>query len=346
MLAAAVMLTVSGCYNSVYDDVPELQPVEDAILEESGAAAEYQTERLRELEKLENFEAGESVYRLNAGDSLEIVVYGHPDLTTRTLITPDGYIGMVLVGQIKLAGLTIEEAAAAIEEMLARYIKNPKVGVTPSEISSETSTIVGAVNSPGVYKIFNGMRLADLYAKAGGSSVQMYDGKSVAMADLDNSVFVRDGMIIPVDFSNAIEKGRAPDNLLLRKGDYIYVAAREDQMLYLVGDVYEPKRQMYTRNTGLLEFLAICGWVKETSWPNVIIIRGGLSHPHMYKVDLDGILCGRKRNVPLEPGDIVYVPRDGISEYNVFIRKLMPTAQLINMIITPAAWATSLGTGL
>ena len=149
-----------------------------------------------------------------------------------------------------------------------------------------------------------------------------------------------------MNFSNAIEKGMIPDNILLRKGDYIYVPTSQDQMIYLVGDVESPTQQMYSRNIGLLEFLALCGWVKETSWPNVIIIRGGLSHPHLYKVDLDGILCGRKRNVALEPGDIVYVPRDGISEYNVFVRKLMPTAQLINMLITPAAWATSLGTGL
>lgn len=242
--------------------------------------------------------------------------------------------------------MTIDEASAVVEEALARYIKNPKVGISPYEILSETATIAGAVTTPGMYTISGGMRLADLYAKAGGSSLQVYNGKSLEAADLANSIFVRDGVTLPVDFANAIEKGMVPDNVLLRKGDYIYIATRQDQMVYLIGDVKEPQQQLYTRNLGLLEFLSICGWVNETRWPNVIIIRGGLNRPRMYKVDLDGVLCGRKSNVHLEAGDIVYVPRDAISEYNVFVRKLMPTAQLINMLITPAAWATSLGAGL
>ena len=55
-------------------------------------------------------------------------------------------------------------------------------------------------------------------------------------------------------------------------------------------------------------------------------------------VDLDRILCGKAPNVRLKSGDIVYVPKDNISEYNVFIRKLMPTAQLVNMLVTPATW--------
>ena len=345
MPAAAVVLTLAGCYNSVYDDVPELAPRESAILEVS-EDSEARTERLEKLEKLENEKYTESVYRLNAGDRLSVIVYGHSDLDVTALIAPDGCIGMALAGRIRLAGLTLDEASSVVEAALAKYIKNPKVGISPYEILSETATIAGAVTAPGMYTISDGMRLADLYAKAGGSSIQVYNGKSLEAADLVNSVFVRQGETLPVNFTDAIEKGMMPDNVQLRKGDYVYIATRQDQMVYLVGDVNEPQQQLYTRNLGLLEFLAICGWVKETSWPNVIIIRGGLSHPRMYKVDLDGVLCGRKSNVHLEAGDIVYVPRDGISEYNVFVRKLMPTAQLINMIITPAAWATSLGTGL
>jgi polysaccharide biosynthesis/export protein len=37
----------------------------------------------------------------------------------------------------------------------------------------------------------------------------------------------------------------------------------------------------------------------------------------------------------LAPGDVVYLPKDDISEFNVFVNKLMPTAQLFNMITTP-----------
>ena len=107
-------------------------------------------------------------------------------------------------------------------------------------------------------------------------------------------------------------------------------------MVYLIGDVKSPQRRVWTRGLGLLEFLAACGWVNETYWHHAIIIRGGIAKPRLYKVDLDGILQGRKANVLLEPSDVVYLPHDDMSEYNVFVRKLMPTFQLFNMMITPA----------
>ena len=90
------------------------------------------------------------------------------------------------------------------------------------------------------------------------------------------------------------------------------------------------------------ETLTAAGWMKESHWSNVIIIRDGLSHPRLYKVDVDGILAGKCRNVPLKAGDIVYVPKDDLSEYNVFVKKLLPTAQLFSLI---AGRASTVGIG-
>ena len=47
---------------------------------------------------------------------------------------------------------------------------------------------------------------------------------------------------------------------------------------------------------------------------------------------------GVKPNIPLQAGDIVYIPKDAVSGYNVFVRKVMPTAQLINMLLSPISF--------
>ena len=342
-LPAAVLLLLCGCYDRStgnYDDIPELDADDSALLEKSEAEEIPEEENLKILEALER-DSGE-VYTINSGDNVEIMVYNHPDLAFKTAVTPDGFIGMVFVGQVKVAGLTLEQAAKAIEEKLSRYIRNPNVGIAPYEIRSETVTIAGAVMHPGLYDIFHGMRLADLFAKAGGAATRFYDGQTLDAADLEKSVFLRDNKIIPLDFQRAIVSGQAPYNILLRKGDYIYIAPREDSMVYLIGDVKRPYRHIWSNNLGLLELLSDAGWVNETYWSHVILLRGSIANPQMYKIDLDGILSGKKRNVRLRPGDIVYVPHDNISEYNVFVRKLFPTAQLINMLTTPAAWSSSL----
>lgn len=337
-------LFLAGCYGrtvSNYDDIPELNSHQNAILEKNETSEEDLQKQRMILEMLSKEK--EEIYTINAGDNISIVVYNHPDLSVRTIVTPDGNVGMVFVGQIKLAGLTLEQASQSLEKALSKYIRNPKVGVSPYEIHSETCTIAGAVAKAGMYEVSNGMRLADLYAKAGGSADRLYDGETLEAADLTNSVFVRRGKVLPVDFVKAINAGDHLHNVLLRKGDYVYIAPRDESMVYLIGDIKQPKRKIWTKSLGLVELVTMGNWVNETYWHHVIIIRGGIARPRMYKVDLDGILKGTKPNVLLEAGDIVYIPKDDISEYNVFVRKLLPTGQLMNMITTPMTWGSRLG---
>ena len=344
VLPAAVLL-LTGCYfdrlTGKYDEVPELEMSRSALLEKTEIAEAAEEDKLKLLNALEN--VPEDAYTINSGDSIAITVYSHPDLETKTIVTPDGHIGMMFIGQVKVSGLTLEKAAQLIEEKLTKYIRNPKVGIAPFEIHSETVTIAGAVAKPGMYTISNGMRLADLFAKAGGAATRLFDGQVLDATDFSKSVFLRHNRIIPLSFQQAIISGQAPHNIRLRKGDYIYIAPREESMVYLIGDVRKPYRLVWNKNLGLLELLAQAGWVNESRWSHVIILRGGIVHPKMYKIDLDGILAGEKSNVRLEAGDIVYMPHDNISEYNVFVRKLFPTGQLLNMITTPMSWHTTWG---
>lgn len=341
---AAAALFLAGCYYDRltwnYSNVPELEEQRSALLEQS-VTSESEEKRIRILEKLEKENA--DTYHIDAGDKIAISVYNHSDLDIKTTVTPDGFIGMMFLGQVKIAGLTLEQAAKLLEEKLSQYIRNPEVGVSPYEIRSETVTITGAVVHPGMYTISHGMRLADLIAQAGGTATRFYDGQALEAADYEKSIFLRHDKIVPLDFQRAISTGQRPHNILLRKGDYIYIAPHEESMIYVVGDVKKPYRQIWHKNTTLLELLSAGGWVNETCWSHVIILRGGIAHPKMYKIDLDGILAGKKSNVRLAAGDIVYVPKDNISEYNVFVRKLFPTGQLINLFMTPMTQYTSMG---
>ena len=330
----------AGCYNRLtynYKNFKELSNVDSAMIEASYYEEQTRIKNLEEM--IAQSDKGIAEYTINAGDTVSITVYNNPDLSLKkTIVTTDGCIGMVLVGQIKVAGLTLDAAAQAIEKELSKYIRNPKVGISSLEIRSETATISGAVNKPGMYTLSQDMRLGDLFALAGGSPSRLYDGQTLDAADFSKSVFVRNGKIMPVDFTKAIAQGDKLDNVKLRKGDYIFIAARDNSMVYLVGDVKAPQRRVLMPNMGLLELVSSCGGINETHWKCAIIFRGGVQKPKLYKVDIDGVLQGRKPNVLLESGDIIYIPHDDLSEYNVFIRKLFPTFQLVNMISTPMFW--------
>ena len=335
----AVLATfLSGCYMdrmttnyaSVFDNGAD---EEGAIIEESGRDAEMVLRNEKRLEELLNEE--EPTYRMNAGDEIEIRVYGHDDLGMTTKIGPDGAVGVAFMGEVKLSGLSISEGADRISEGLAPYVKNPVVSITVKQILSETATIAGSCAKQGVYGISNETRLADIYAMAGSSANRLFDGVNVDVADLEHSLVIRKGEVLPVDFRKAIEQGDMLHNIRIRKGDYVFIAQRMESSVTICGDVAKPHKRLFESGMGLVETLTSAGWMLESHWSHVIIIRDGLVSPRMYKVDIDGILAGKHRNILLKAGDIVYVPKDNLSEYNVFVRKLLPTAQLVGLIVQP-----------
>ena len=336
VILAATLL--AGCYfdrlTSKFGDMPELgHDDEDAIIAE---AATNELDAARARKRLMELEMEEDPsYRMNAGDQIEIRVYDHPALCTPTRIGPDGMIGFAFIGQVKLSGQTIAQGAESIREGLVPYVKNPVVSITILEVQSETATIAGACAKPGVYGISNSTRLADFYAMAGSSAERLFNGVDVDVADLEHSILVRHGEILPVDFRKAIDSGDLLNNVRIRRGDYVFIAQRMEASVIVCGEVKNPHKRLYEPGMGLIETLTAAGWVTETHWSHAIIIRGSLSNPRYYKVDVDGIMAGKRHNVKLKAGDIVYVPRDNISEYNVFVRKLLPTAQLVGLIAQP-----------
>lgn len=339
--AVALLAALLGCYfdrlTSNYDSVFEVSNTEDdsAVLDEVGRDEESLARNRKRLMELEMEE--EPVYHMNPGDQVEIRVYDHPDLGMTTRIGPDGMVGFAFVGQVKLSGQTIAQGAECIREGLAPYVKNPVVSITILDVQSETATIAGACSKPGVYGVSNSTRLADLYAMAGSSASRLFNNVDVDVADLEHSILVRKGEILPVDFHLAIDKGDVLNNIRIRKGDYIFIAQRLEAAVTICGEVKAPHKRLYEPGMGLIETLTDAGWMLETHWKHVIIIRDGLANPRLYKVDVDGILAGKCKNVTLKSGDIVYVPKDDISEYNVFVKKLLPTAQLVNLLTARVA---------
>ncbi len=335
LAAAALAAAVSGCYPGRltyhyrgFEVAPET--LDSPIVEETGHDAASAAGIEAELRRIA--EEDDAVYRMNAGDQIEIRVYGHDDLGMITRLGPDGTVGMAFVGQVKLSDRTISEGSEEIRKGLEKYIKNPVVSITLREVASETATISGACKNPGVYQISNQTRLADLYALAGASGIRLFNGIDVDVADLEHSILMRNGRVLPIDFEKAINGGDRLHNVKIRKGDYVHIAQRLESSITVCGEVRTPHKRLYESGMGLIETLAVAGWMKDSHWKHVILIRDGLRDPKMYKVDVDGILAGRCRNVPLAPNDIIYVPKDNLSEFNVFVNKLLPTAEIASLL--------------
>lgn len=113
---------------------------------------------------------GEADYRIGAGDALEIKVVDAEELSGSVRVRADGTIRMHFLGRILALNKTAEELATGIADGLrGKYLFEPRVSVSVTELTSRSIYIQGAVAKPGVYQIDDpNPHLFQLLVTAGG----------------------------------------------------------------------------------------------------------------------------------------------------------------------------------
>lgn len=92
-------------------------------------------------------------YVLRPGDALEMIVYKEPDLTVRTKIGKDGRVQLPLLGEVRLAGLTLSTAMDQLTRRYdADYLVAPQIYLNILAYSTVKFTIIGQVGKPGTYE--------------------------------------------------------------------------------------------------------------------------------------------------------------------------------------------------
>ncbi len=110
-------------------------------------------------------------YQLSAGDVVSIKVFREPDLDSQQRLSKDGTINFALLGVVKLAGKTTNDAAAHIAGLLDKdYVHHPQVSVSIVTYNKIQFTVLGQVSTPGSYDIpeEQTIDLLSAIARAGG----------------------------------------------------------------------------------------------------------------------------------------------------------------------------------
>jgi polysaccharide biosynthesis/export protein len=111
----------------------------------------------------------EDDYRIGPADELEIEIFQVEELSGVEKVNSRGYIKMPLIGSVKVAGLTREEAEDLIAQLFSvEYLQDPQVNIDISDYASQQVTLLGAVEDPGVYPLKGHTTLLQALAMAGG----------------------------------------------------------------------------------------------------------------------------------------------------------------------------------
>lgn len=328
---ALLSLFFTGCTATPF--IPVAVPDNTSLRPDPPVNHAYQ---YAELEKLQRATPAE--YVIAPGDAFAVVIDGQPNMSRpRVIVMPDGTISIAPIGSVKLAGLTLPAAGERLKSRYQKYLRECNVVLEPLELKNYTFTIGGMVTEPGIYPfVFGSFRLTDAIAMAKGLlSTGGATGEKLQLSDLANAYIARNGKILPVDFVKALEEGDPLYNIPIMNGDYIYIPSLESGKVTVLGEVDEPDCIPYQPNLTVLQAIGLVGGLKETNSREIKVIRGGLKSPVVYTVNIRDMQRGKCMDFALKPKDIVFVPRDGVSEWNVIVRQILPSIQLLNGLAGP-----------
>lgn len=167
---------------------------------------------------LEGNPADLAEYKIGPQDVLKIDVWKEDQLTRAIPVRPDGKITLPLLNDVQAAGLTPMELSSAIRDGLKKYINEPQVTVTVTEINSRRIYVTGEVVRAGAYPLLPNMSVLQALSTSGGFT-QFARVKNIYVLHTENGKQLKH----PFNYKDAVNGKKPEENLMLQPGDVIVV---------------------------------------------------------------------------------------------------------------------------
>lgn len=259
-------------------------------------------------------------YRLRVGDILLLAIYGEPETYESVSIDPSGNISYLFANDIKAYGKTVVELREELRAALEQYYKYPIILITPQQFVPQYYTILGEVNQPGVKELRGNSTLIKAFAESGGFATRIYRDQTMYTVDFDRCFLARRGeCLLKIDFEELVN-GDFSQNVKLEADDFIYIASNDKQRVFILGQVARPGTYDYFGSMSLVEALSLAGGLRADASSRVSVVRGAISHPTQYLIDINLIMRGKARDFVLKPSDIVYFPPRKFNNLRLFVQ--------------------------
>jgi polysaccharide biosynthesis/export protein len=157
-------------------------------------------------------------YKIGPQDMVRIDVWKEPEISRTIPVRPDGKISLPLLNDVQASGLTTLELGKAIHDGLTKYLTNPEVTVTVTEINSRRVYITGEVTRAGAFPLLPNMTVLQALSSAGGFT-QFAKLKSIYVLRNEGGKQVKH----PFSYKEVVKGKNREENILLQPGDIIVV---------------------------------------------------------------------------------------------------------------------------
>jgi polysaccharide export outer membrane protein len=240
--------------------------------------------------------------KLHAGDLVAVSVYDAPELTRTVRVDPDGVIRLPLLAEgVKAAGLMPRELELELADALksGEILVDPVVKVTVVEYHSRPISVMGAVRKPVTFQADGVVTLLDALSRAQGLTEDAGPEILVTQNDVVSHIAVK----------QLIDGADPAVNLRLTGNEEVRVPVAGK--IFVLGNIHKPGGfpvRDPADNT-VLKMVALSEGLMPFSEKVAYIVRRREGEkPQEIPIELARIMERKSPDVPLEVGDILYVP--------------------------------------
>ena len=191
--AASVVLAVTGCSSN---------PNVNLSPEQQAATPDYE-------------------YLIGPGDTMEVFVWGNPDLSTNVVVKPDGKITTRLVENIEASGKTASQLARDIERAYGQYVKSAVVSVIVNNfigVPFQQVRVVGEAQQPLKVPYRKHMTALDAMIEVGGLTDFASGNRTVLIRNFEGK-----REVLELRLDDLLKDGDISANVPMYPGDIIII---------------------------------------------------------------------------------------------------------------------------
>ena len=277
-------------------------------------------------------------YIVGPNDSILVTISGsfeysvsnnNNDQLRGSRVDGNGNIQIPTLGLVKVGGLTLSQIRDHIQNLLRQYLKEPSVVVEVTEYKSYPLYILGQFKNTGVFYMDRPFNVLQGLALGGG-----YDSS----ANPKSARIIRDKRVLPVDVYELLMNADQTQNIWLKPGDTIFMPDNKNQTVFVFG-VGKPGMSIPLPASGLniLQAIGMSGLEKVGYHARRAQIIRSLSptRGQLMMVDVEAIIQGDAIPLNLCDGDVIYIPKSGLTSWNEAVNEMLPTLQAFGAILTP-----------
>lgn len=298
-------------------------------------------------------------YTLGPGDRVFVDIFNVPEYSKSYPVLPDGTLNLPRIGQVPVAGLTLQAVGDMVTAKYTRFFRQPLTTIVLEQARPLRVAISGEVNRPGTYKFEPKtsdnvplVTITELIQTSGGIT-QRADLRRI---EVRRPLLEEFEQIISVNLWELLQNSNLTQDISLRDGDMIRVPtaatlspaqltqvatasfAPETIRVNVVGEVVKPGVVEVPPNTSLNQAILAAGGFHHTraDRQTVELIRlqpNGTIARRIVAVDLAADV-NEATNPIVSPNDVIIVDRSGFTRTaDRFTQVATPVLLLLNTLL-------------